>query len=74
MANSTSPSRDWSRISPDPVPFDFSGSEQAENPRAFFINGRLHVFFNDQFEDEFGDPVSGIGLGIAPFPGQGVSP
>ncbi len=73
MANSNSPSREWSRVSTDPVPFDFSGAEKAENPRAFFINGRLHVFFNDEFDDEFGDPVSGIGLGIAPFPAQEVS-
>ncbi len=68
MANSDDPSRGWNRVSDEPVPFDFSGQDSAENPRAFFINGRLHVFFNDVFQDEFGSPISGIGLGIAPFP------
>ena len=68
MSHSDSPSSDWARVSQEPLPFDFSGQDSAENPRAFFINGRLHVFFNDVFQDDFGDPVSGIGLGIAPFP------
>ncbi|MBJ93635.1 MAG: hypothetical protein CMP23_04085 [Rickettsiales bacterium] len=70
MASSSSPSSGWTRLSQAPLPFDFSGAENAENPRAFFINGRLHVFFNDRFADEFGEPISGIGLGIAPFPSE----
>ena len=70
MASSNDPSRGWTRLDQQPVPLDFSGQESAENPRAFFINGRLHVFFNDIFQDEFGDSISGIGLGIAPFPQQ----
>jgi len=72
MASSRSASSGWTRLDDQPVPLDFSGEENAENPRAFFINGRLHVFFNDVFQDEFGDSISGIGLGIAPFPEQGA--
>jgi len=68
MASSSSPDAEWTRLLDGPVPLDFSGEEQAENPRAFFINGRLHVFFNDVFTDELGDTISGIGLGISPFP------
>lgn len=74
MAASDSAQSGWSRLFEEaPVPLDFSGEGLADNPRAFFINGRLHVFFTDQFTDELGDTVSGIGLGIAPFP-VGVLP
>lgn len=68
MASSTSPDTGWTRLLDGPVPLDFSGEDLAENPRAFFINGRLHVFFNDVFTTELGDTISGIGLGISPFP------
>lgn len=69
VARSAIPDADWVRVSPDPVPLDFSGLQTADSPRAFFINGRLHVFFQDEFVDPFGgDLISGIGLGIAPFP------
>jgi hypothetical protein len=69
IANSPWADEGWLRLSPDPVPLDFSGASTADNPRAFFINGRLHVFFNDQFTDPIdGSPISGIGLGITSFP------
>ena len=72
MAQSDSAGSGWSRVFNDtPVPLDFSGEKQADNPRAFFINGRLHVFFTDEFTNELGDVVSGIGLGISPFPVEG---
>lgn len=69
MATSSQPDEGWERLSADPVPLNFSGQDTADNPRAFFINGRLHVFFNDRFVDPIdGSQVSGIGLGISPFP------
>jgi hypothetical protein len=69
MASSPLPGSDWERLSDEPVPLDFSGSDTADSPRAFFINGRLHVFFVDRFIDPLdGDEISGIGLGISPFP------
>ena len=69
LANSPWPNEGWLKLSVDPVPLDFSGRNAADNPRAFFINGRLHVFFNDLFTDPLdGSSVSGIGLGISPFP------
>jgi hypothetical protein len=69
MASSNSPDQGWARLfDTDPVPLDFSGEGESDNPRAFFINGRLHVFFTDQFTTDLGDTVSGIGLGISPFP------
>ncbi len=67
MASSASASNGWTRTSDSPLPLDFSGQELADSPRAFFINGRLHVFFTDVFGE--GDSArSGIGLGLAPFP------
>ena len=69
MANASSAGTGWEKLSSDPVPLDFSGADSADNPRAFFINGRLHVFFNDLFVDPIdGSEISGIGLGISPFP------
>jgi hypothetical protein len=69
VASSEQADGGWTKLSLDPVPLDFSGEERADSPRAFFINGRVHVFFTDRFPDPFGgEPFSGIGLGIAPFP------
>jgi len=69
LANSPWPDEGWLKLSEDPIPLDFSGADTADNPRAFFINGRLHVFFNDRFVDPIdGSFVSGIGLGISAFP------
>jgi len=69
LANSPWPDEGWLKLSTEPVPLDFSGQDAADNPRAFFINGRLHVFFNDLFTDPLdGSSVSGIGLGISSFP------
>jgi hypothetical protein len=69
IANSPWADEGWLRLSPDPVPLGIEGVGTADNPRAFFINGRLHVFFNDQFTDPIdGSPISGIGLGITSFP------
>jgi len=69
LANSPWPDEGWLKLSDQPVPLDFSGADTADNPRAFFINGRLHVFFNDTFIDPIdGSTISGIGLGISPFP------
>ena len=72
VASAPSPEGPWERES-GPVPLDLDGTELLDSPRAFFINGRLHVFFTDSFVDEDGDPFTGIGLGIAPFPVQAVS-
>lgn len=72
MASSFEPDRDWQRESIAPVPLDFSGVDTADSPRAFLINGRLHVFFVDRFNDPLdGSELTGIGLGISPFP-EGV--
>ena len=69
MANSYFAEEGWQKLSSDPVPLDFSGADTADSPRAFFINGRLHVFFTDEFIDPLdGTTISGIGLGISPFP------
>jgi len=70
MASSPTPDAGWTKLfDGEPVPLDFSGEQTADAPRAFFINGRLHVFFNDTFYDPIdGTEVSGIGLGISPFP------
>jgi|GEM_PF-1916566 len=69
MASSALPGSGWSKLSDEPVPLDIDITETLDSPRAFFINGRLHVFFTDSFEDtETGDTFTGIGLGIAPFP------
>ena len=69
MASSSRPDGDWVKLSDEPVPLDFSGLSTADSPRAFFINGRLHVFFVDRFNDPLdGSELSGIGLGISPFP------
>ena len=73
MANSGLADGGWVRLLDDAVPLSFSASaDMADNPRAFFINGRLHVFFSDEFENELGDTVSGIGMGISPFPVAGA--
>lgn len=70
MASAPTPDAGWEKLyDGEPVPLDFSGEKAADAPRAFFINGRLHVFFNDTFYDPIdGTEVSGIGLGISPFP------
>jgi hypothetical protein len=69
MARSFGADRGWERSGDGAVPLDFSGLATADSPRAFFINGRVHVFFRDEFPDPLGQFVSsGIGLGIAPFP------
>jgi hypothetical protein len=70
MASSASPGEGWEKLYDGAaVPLDFSGAKTADAPRAFFINGRLHVFFNDTFYDPIdGSEISGIGLGISPFP------
>ncbi|MEE2828593.1 MAG: hypothetical protein VX498_05365 [Myxococcota bacterium] len=71
MANSPHPGGPWEKLSSEPVPLNFSGLDTADNARAFFINGRLHVFFTDQFSDPLdGTLIGGIGLGISPFPIQ----
>lgn len=59
----------WERVDELPLPFDFSGSDLAHNPRAFFLSGRVTVFFADAFVDPLtGDLRAGLGLGVAPFP------
>jgi len=69
MAQSTDAEFGWERFGEGAVPLDFSGAATADSPRAFFINGRVHVFFRDDFPDPLGQFVNtGIGLGIAPFP------
>jgi len=71
MASSAMPDQGWQKLGADPLPLDVEISETLDSPRAFFINGRLHVFFTDTFEDpDGGDSFTGIGLGIAPFPVQ----
>ncbi len=68
MASSATPGAGWERVGSSEVPLDPDATEALDSPRAFFINGRLHVFFTDTFEDEDGAEFTGIGLGIAPFP------
>ncbi len=69
LASSNSPDADWQRVSSEPVALDTASTRTLDSPRALFINGRVHVFFTDTFEDpDSGEEFSGIGLGIAPFP------
>ncbi len=73
MASSFDADRDWQRESDEPLALDFSGIDTADSPRAFFINGQLHVFFVDRFNDPLdGTEISGIGLGVSAFPGEVV--
>ncbi len=69
MASSATPGAGWSKLGDEAVPLLFGDVATADNPRAVFINGRVHVFFTDTFHDPIdGTPFSGIGLGISPFP------
>jgi hypothetical protein len=86
IASSASPDADWARVQAAPVPLTsrlhseeepFTAGDAVDSPRAFFINGRVHVFYTDDgFEnpDGLGGTVSGIGLGISPFPVAGGGP
>lgn len=68
MARAAQTHDEWQRVGEDPLP---PGSIDgiAGSPRAFLMNGRLSVFFEGTFADPLGgDPISGIGLGVAPFP------
>jgi hypothetical protein len=56
------------RVQDDPVPLDTGDTQTLDNPRAFFVNGRVHVFYTDTWEDDAGQEFAGVGLGIAPFP------
>ena len=69
LASSNAPDSGWERVTDTPVPLDPDLTRTLDSPRAFFINGRVHVFFTDSFVDEeSGEEFTGIGLGIAPFP------
>ena len=71
LASAPSPGSGWERVSSEPVPLDVDQTRMLDSPRAFFINGRVHVFFTDTFvDDESGEEFTGIGLGIAPFPAE----
>lgn len=71
LASSNAPDSGWERVSSEPVPLDPELTLTLDSPRAFFINGRVHVFFTDSFADsESGEEFTGIGLGIAPFPSE----
>lgn len=71
MASSATPDGGWTKLGQDEVPLDIELTDNLDSPRAFFINGRLHVFFTDEFVDgDSGDTFTGIGLGIAPFPAE----
>lgn len=69
VASSALPDSGWQKLSQEEVPLDLDFTESLDSPRAFFINGRLHVFFSDEFVDgDSGATFTGIALGIAPFP------
>lgn len=73
FASAARPEGPFERVTDAPVPLDLRNTQELDNPRAFFVNGRVHVFYTDLWEDEDGGEFAGIGLGIAPFP-QGEAP
>lgn len=59
------PSGPWTRRGPVPLMGAEPGT--AEAARAIVVGNRVHTYHADVFEDAAGQPVPGIGLGVAPI-------